>query len=173
MSEHSDHEVLRRRARQLATPPRAAAATDRFDTLGYVWAGVTYLVMGTHVRETVRMAAAAGVSAVPGARLPLLGMVTVRGEALPVIDPRHLLDLPTAPHAPSVVVVLEHGGRPSLGLAAEKLLRLVTVHEHELQAPADGSPIVRALTADGAALLDTDALLDLPPFFRTTEGTTP
>lgn len=171
MSEHPDQlATLRRRAQRLATPPPPPASTDRFEALGFVWAGVRFLVAASRVRETVRVSSATGVAAVPGAVPPLLGVVTVRAEALPVVDPRPLLGLPAPSRVVPAVVVLEHGGRPSLALAADDLQRLVLLELAELHAPPAGGDIVRAVTSDGASLLDADVLLDLPPFFRTPEG---
>lgn len=160
----SESQELRRRAQRLATPPPSPDASDQLDALGFSWAGARYRLQATHVRETVRVG---GVAAVPGAQPPLLGVVTVRAEAVPVIDPRPLLSLPAPSRTVSAVVVLEHGGRASLALAAEELHRLVTLDPSRLSPAADGPTIARAVTPDGATLLDADALLDLPPFFPT------
>lgn len=160
----SETQELRRRAQRLATPPPAPDAIDQLDTLGFSWAGAHYRLQATHVRETVRTG---DVAAVPGAQLLLLGVVTVRAEAVPLIDLRPLLSLPAPSRTVSAVVVLEHGGRASLAVAADELHRLVTLDPSRLSPADDGSGIAHAVTPDGATLLDADALLDLPPFFPT------
>lgn len=163
-------EELRRRAALLAQPPAPAPAADTLALLRFSWGGASFLVPTTHVRETIR---SVRVFAVPGATPPLLGAATVRSQALPVLDLRAVVGAPTPQREVARLVVLEDVRRPSLALAADALERVVRVRPAELHDPAGPSAAVRAVTSSGESLLDADALLDLPPFFRTTEGPRP
>lgn len=169
----NDHEVeveLRRRAAQLSVSSTPVAPVDVVEVVEFHWDGFGYAVPTTHVRETMQNVT---VTVVPGARPPLIGAATVRSQAVPVIDLRHLLDLP-APHRPALrLVVLEAGGRASLALAADELDRLSTIAVSELHHPNDRPTVVAAETSSGTTFLDATALLDLPAFFSTSEGPRP
>lgn len=170
MTEDDRTAELRRRATRLAEPPAPPAPTDDLDALAFTWAGSRYLVPVAHVRETVR---AGRLIRLPAAQPPLIGACTVRSQAVPVLDLRPLVDLPFDARPVPRLVVLGDGERPSLALAADEVERIVTLPATDLHDPAGRHAMVRAVTGGGASLLDTHQLLDLPAFFRTTEGTHP
>jgi purine-binding chemotaxis protein CheW len=167
MNGHEVEVELRRRAAHLSTSSIPVAPVDVVEVVEFRWDGYRYAVPITDVRETVQDVT---VTVVPGARPPLIGAATVRSQAIPVIDVRHLLDL-AAPRRPALrLVVLEAGGRASLALAADELERLSTIAVSELHHPDDRPTVVAAETSSGTTLLDATALLDLPAFFSASEG---
>lgn len=167
MTDDALERELRRRAAQLAVPPSRPDRGGTLDVLVFGWDGDRYAVPATHVRRTVRDVAP---FAVPGARPPLLGAVAVRSDVVPLIDLRSVLGTAATPRTAADMVVLEEGGRPTLGLAADHLDRLTTWQDAELQRPVEAPPTLRGVFPDGVVLLDADALLDLRPFFSPTEG---
>lgn len=70
--------------------------------------------------------AASALRPVPGAVPSLVGLMLLRGEILPVLDPVLLEGHPaTAPVSEPFVVLLSVQGRPALGLLAERVGKVV------------------------------------------------
>src|SRR5687768_11763794 len=88
MTAEDERQILRRRARNLATPPQLAAPATIVDVLGFTLGGAPYAVETRFLREVTRLA---DLTPVPGAPDLLLGLVSVRGEVVAVFDLRRLL----------------------------------------------------------------------------------
>jgi purine-binding chemotaxis protein CheW len=77
-------------------------------------AGRTHGILAAAVQRIVRMAA---FSPIPDAGNGVVGVLDVRGEVMPVVDPRPLLALPTVPpHPDQQLVLIDHTTRFMLWL---------------------------------------------------------
>ncbi|MHB8883586.1 MAG: chemotaxis protein CheW [Methylovirgula sp.] len=111
-----------------------AAKVTQFVTLG-----IDKEVFGlpvTMVREILDLCE---ISRLP--RMPdyVLGMIDVRGEAVPVLDLRLKLGLPEAPTSPATrIIVLEldlHSKRSMLGLRVDRVFEVTELDEEALEPP--------------------------------------
>jgi chemotaxis signal transduction protein len=135
---------------------RAAAARDAIaparaqrELLVFSLDGAAYALPIERVREIVRLRTLTPMPHVPPA---VLGVLSLRGEIVQVIDARRRIGLPSAePGRASRVIVMtgEHGG--ALGLLVDAVREVLRVDESELRPPThtDGGLIV-ALAPRGA-----------------------
>jgi len=88
-------------------------------------------------------------SEVPRARRSVLGVTMLRGEVVPVMDPRHKLRLPERlPPGPGTRVVIVDVGEGPLGLWVDKVVQVLRVRASQLEEPPpgvalEGDPVVR------------------------------
>lgn len=115
------------------------------------------------VECVLQMETFAGATAVPGAPPHVLGVVTVRGRVIPVVDLRRRFGLPEAPATLDTrIIVTEAGGRV-VGLCVDRARDVVHLDPAQRQgAPAlvneRSSGLVNGMYARGSRLL---LLLDL------------
>lgn len=77
-------EILKQRARALATPPREAGFQgETIDLVAFTLGAERYALETRHVREIVRLTR---ITRLPLAPSPFFGVVNLRGEILPLID---------------------------------------------------------------------------------------
>lgn len=165
MIDPSDATELRRRAAALAVPPPPPAPADEVDVLAFSVGAERYLLPAAVVARTLPITR---VQRLPGARLPLLGACSAGGRLLPLADLPTLLGAAGPPStAAAVAIVVDDGDRPSLALAADRVERLLPLRPGALLPDPSSSALVRGTTADGAALLDHEALLDHPDLLPT------
>jgi len=101
------------------------------------------------------------IQALPGARLPLLGMVGHRGETIPILDLRARLGLePRTPALSDHFLFLEtRQGR--VGVEVDRVLDVIHIDPSTLVAPPQSSPLVAGLAIDGQGttyIADPDAV---------------
>lgn len=78
-------------------------------------------------------------SEVPRARPAVLGVTMLRGEVVPVLDPRHRLGLgERPPPGPGTRVVIVDAGEGPLGLWVDRVLQVVRVRGSALEQPPSG-----------------------------------
>ncbi len=106
-----------------AEPPEAPAPPEaRKEYLGFFLGQEEYALEIASVREILR---APVITEVPRGPPDVLGVVTVRGEVMPVVDPRRRLRLPPRPEgAGHRVVVCQHGGTP-VGVLVDRVSQVV------------------------------------------------
>ena len=106
-------------------------------------------------------------SEVPRARASVLGVTMIRGEVVPVVDPRPALRLAArSPGGPGTRVVVVDAGQGPVGLWVDRVIQVVRVRGSSLEEPpagvaGEGDPVVR-LGRQGEALygvLELAALL--------------
>jgi purine-binding chemotaxis protein CheW len=106
------------------------------------------------------------VDVLPGALPAVLGIAVVRGEALPVLDARLVLDVAAAA-PPARFVTVRANGR-HLALAVDEVVGLAALDEAAgnlapLLAPDEPRAVTGVATRAGRPLLLLDALRLLPP----------
>jgi purine-binding chemotaxis protein CheW len=153
--------VLEERAKLLARPTeeKARAGEDLHVVVMLVGAE-RYAIEARWVRHAMR---APERTLVPGAAPPFAGLVSVRGEILPVFDARHLLGAKGEPTEAERVIVLGESA-PEVGLLVDEASEVDEVPEIAFAAPpaslSDAArALVRGVTADGLVLLAGDVLL--------------
>lgn len=94
---------------------------------------------GLLAAQVIEVLRAATVLPLPGAPAVVEGVLDVRGEVVPVIDPRPRLGLPSSPLRPSDRLVLAQAGRRRVAVRVEQVLEL-------RQVPADAVTEATRLT---------------------------
>lgn len=127
-------EVARRAARE---PVAAEPAPQGQRLLVFALDGAPYALPVERVREIVRQRPITPVPRVPA---EVLGVISLRGQVIQVIDPRPRLLLPAAaPGAASRIVVAHDGEGRVAGILVDSVEEVVTVAEDGLR-DARGGP---------------------------------
>lgn len=157
--------VLDARARELARPAAALIGENDApaqDSVVVLEIGVGEERIGVPLAQIMEVFRPTEMSAVPGARPPVAGVMAWRGRVLTVLDLAHAR--PAAPalgDATRVIVVGE--GRAAFGLLADHVDDVRAIAPGDLGAPDDSSlaraGIMRGVTPDALVVLDATALL--------------
>jgi chemotaxis signal transduction protein len=149
---------------------RAAAARDAEvqaralrELLVFSLDGAPYALPIERVREIVRPRA---LTAVPHVPSEVLGVISLRGEIVQVIDTRRRLGLAPAESARHTRVIVLNGEDGEVtGLLVDAVHEVLRVEESELRAPASAdSGLITSLAPRGAgfvSLLSPERLVDL------------
>lgn len=160
-----DLAVLEARAADLARPVDDDRTHDVVEVISFGVGGHDYAVPVPGVREVQRLHV---VVRVPQSPPSLLGVTRVRSTILPVFDLAMLLGVGAA--APSAemkwVLVLDASDRAPLAVAADWVDGVRPQATAEIFArDADQHPGSLGITPAGVIVLDTSALLEIPPVF--------
>jgi purine-binding chemotaxis protein CheW len=141
--------------------------TDQLELLTFVIAGEHYAVDIERIVEIVRPRS---VTRVPNADTSIVGIVSLRGTIVTLVDVRKRLRHAVAEETPDTrIIVVDHQGE-TIGFEVDRVLRVVKIGRGDV----GGHPVVHASEADdcirgvfrhaGALtiLLDFDKLLALP-----------
>lgn len=156
--------LLKQRAAALAAPVERAGAERSSTVLALVLGAERYGVDARHVEEVARLPPLA---LLPGAPVPWLGLVNVRGTVRPVISLRRYLGLAPDPPGQTGALVLLHARGLSVAALVDAIGGVHRVPDGEVS-PAVGGPrahpVIRGVTPSLLTLLDAEALLDDPAF---------
>lgn len=153
--------VLRERARQLAHVPPAADNGARMDVIQIVVAGERYGIEAPLVREVCPVPRLTPVPCTPAF---VLGIMSLRGEVLSVIDLRRFLELPGDAPSRSGKVVVVGNDIVEIGLLADAIDGVRTLPVAGLQGKLPTlsgarERYLRGVTTDRTAVLDMEAIL--------------
>src|SRR5271165_4774353 len=149
---------------------RAGEAGKRTEYLAFVLAGETYAVQIAHVAEILRPPP---ITEVPRAPRTVLGVISVRGRLVTVIDLRRRFHLPEAPIDRKTRVLLsEAGGGEQVGLLVDEVQQVWRLAVEEIEPanvlggdqPAHIAGIGRPTDGQGTILI----LLELRPILEQT-----
>jgi len=116
-------------------PESPAQPEARKEYLGFFLGEEEYALEIESVREILR---APPIAEVPRAPQDVLGVVTVRGEVIPVLDPRRRLDLPARPAgAGHRVLVCQYRGT-SVGVLVDRVSQVVRLPPSSIEARPQG-----------------------------------
>jgi purine-binding chemotaxis protein CheW len=157
--------ILRARAKALAEPAQAAAATGPvLELLEFRLAQEQYAMETRHVDQVVPLR---DITPLPGTPAFLLGIVNVRGRILPVIDIRRFFDLPDQGLTDLHRIIMVRGVELEFGVLADAITGLRVVPLADLQASLptfEGirSDNLKGVIADRVVVLDFDRILADP-----------
>lgn len=107
------------------------ASVPRVEYLGFLLGGDPYAAPVTFVREILRPPP---LTRVPRAPAGVLGIVSVRGQLVTVVDPRHRLGGSAVPLGPRARIVLVHGKTEEImGIVVEEVLQVFRIAENEIE----------------------------------------
>jgi purine-binding chemotaxis protein CheW len=147
---------------------RAGEAGRRLEYLAFVLAGETYAVRIAHVAEILRSPI---ITEVPRAPTTVLGVISVRGKLVTVIDLRRRLRLPESPiDRKSRILLADLGKGEQLGLLVDEVQQVWRLAAEEIEPanvlggeqPAHLAGIGRPTAGGGAVLI----LLELRPIME-------
>ncbi len=139
-----------------------AEAVDLLQLLALELAGAPYALPVERVREIVRLRPITPVPRVPS---EVLGVISLRGEIVQVVDLRRRLGLEERAPARASRIVIVHGmdGRVA-GLLVDRVTEVLSLDEDALRPPSGESEAVDALCVRGedfVSVLDLDRVLDV------------
>jgi purine-binding chemotaxis protein CheW len=147
---------------------RAVEAGKRVEYLAFVLAGETYAVQIAHVAEILRPPP---ITEVPRAPRTVLGVISVRGRLVTVVDLRRRFRLPETPIDRKTRVLLsESASGEQVGLLVEEVQQVWRLASEEIEPahvlggdqPAHIAGIGRPSDSEGTILI----LLDLRPILE-------
>jgi purine-binding chemotaxis protein CheW len=141
---------------------RAGEAGRRVEYLAFVLAGETYAVQIAHIAEILRPPR---ITEVPRAPATMLGVISVRGKLVTVIDLRRRFHLAEAPiDRKSRILLADLGKGEQLGLMVDEVQQVWRLAAAMLggEQPAHIAGIGRPADAHGATLI----LLELRPILE-------
>ncbi len=166
MSSASDvRTLLRRRSVALAKPPVLEDEAPCRDLL-VVSVGATRF--GLDVSHVLQILRNRSLCALPAGGGDLVGLVSARGEVVPVADLAALLNLAAADASRPYVVVVG-GEQPSVGLLVDEVAAVESVAEHDVRGKPGGDSVESGVTSDGVVVLDARRLLDDPRLSHPTQ----
>ena len=160
MSPTSAQDLMERRAAALAKPHQEVreAGTTGVVTVS-VAGGRRYAVQLEHVRRVLRNT---GLSRLPASAGELVGLIIVKGEAVPVADLGAVLGVSGPDVTRPLVVVLDDGSSP-LGLLVDEVIETMQLPADDVrrrdQVGTQGTCVELGIGPDGVVLLDCDLLL--------------
>jgi purine-binding chemotaxis protein CheW len=150
--------VLRRRAEQLARLPTSPDTGDEVEVLVIWLGGERYAVETRHLRAVQW---ASGVTPVPCTPSFVVGIVSVRGEIVTLLDLASMIGLTAWSGEPTdscPVLLLGLSGLRS-GLVVDEVVGVERMALDQLQPSLSGREFARGVAPDNTILLDLEALL--------------
>jgi purine-binding chemotaxis protein CheW len=148
-----------------APPETAAPGADAGPRLEYLTFRLAPQDFALAIREVREVLRCPPITEVPRAPADVLGVVTVRGEIIAIVDPRRRLGLSQPPPGPGRLVVVDAGDGPC-GLLVDAIAGVVRVRPGSLEPAGAGAPAcVAGVGRDRArafAVIDLAALLGAP-----------
>ncbi len=154
--------ILRARAAALArTPAATGPVAGSLEVVEFLLATETYGVETRYVREVYPLK---DLTLLPGPSTPLLGLVNVRGQVLPVVDLRRVFALPQQGLSDLNKIIIVCAGDVELGMLADAVLGIRTVPPQDIQPslPTLGGiqvEFLKGVTGARLVVLDVERLL--------------
>jgi purine-binding chemotaxis protein CheW len=150
-----------RLARAAAAARDGSDEAEWADLLEVEVAGAPYALPIERVREIVRLRPITPMPRVPAL---VLGVISLRGEVVQVVELRQRLGSPSVrPAAGSRIVVMHGEEGPVVGLLVDAVTEVLRIPEEELaDAPGDAADCVRAICRRGSrfvSVLDPDLVV--------------
>jgi purine-binding chemotaxis protein CheW len=157
--------LYRGRGEQRAAVRRSGDAGRRTEYLAFVLAGETYAVQIANVAEILKPPP---ITEIPRAPFNVIGIISVRGKLVTVIDLRRRFRLRESPIDPkSRILLSDAAGDEQIGLLVDEVLQVYRLSDAEIE-PASAlggdqpAHIAGVGRAEGALLI----LLDLRPLLE-------
>lgn len=165
LSPERKREILRARARALARAPGPGAdALETLEVIEFVLADEHYGIEANHVREVIPLKGLTPLATVPPF---VLGVVSVRGQLLAVLELRQLLELTGDNRGDYPLAIVLGRGAMEFGVAVNSVLGVHRVPLSAVQRARDGilgirDQYLRGVTSERLVILDGAQLLADP-----------
>ncbi|MBI4285831.1 MAG: purine-binding chemotaxis protein CheW [Chloroflexi bacterium] len=160
-SPEAKREILRSRARSLARETeKEGMPGERLEVIEFLLAGERYAVEASYVREVYPLRE---LVSIPGTPAFVLGITSVRGKILSVIDIKKLFDLPEKGLTElDKIIVLQANGM-EFGMHADAVVGMRPIALEDIQSPLPTltgirERYLRGITGDQVAVLDMGKL---------------
>lgn len=153
--------ILDERAAFLAQAPSTVAKREnQLDVLELVISGERFAIEAKHVREASKLGTLTPLPCTPEF---VLGLINFRGQILPLLDLRKILELGPKQDKSELQVVVVQTSIAQAGIAVDEISGISSIGEAELQSPKQiFSPALAALLkgmrSDRLAVLDVEML---------------
>jgi purine-binding chemotaxis protein CheW len=150
--------VLKRRAEQLARLPLTEDTSDEIEVLACQMGDERYAVETRHLRAVQW---ATGITPVPCTPGFVIGIVSVRGEIVTLLDLATMIGLRKGPLLGEGACPVLLVGLPGMrtGLVVDEVIGVERIRVSALQPAPSGREFVRGVGPDDTIVLDVEALL--------------
>lgn len=118
------------------------------------------------VSSLFEVLAKADIVKIPSLSMPVLGILNLRGNIVPVIDPSGLLSLPPRQEAPGQLIIVDHETQP-VALCIDHIGEVISLNEEEIQPSPGNATHVKGVAAANDEML---TLIDLSELIKTAFG---
>lgn len=160
--QHMKRAVLKTRARMLAKPHRTEETkTDVVEVVQFILSGENYAVETCDIREVQYLK---DVTKLPSTPSFVVGVISLRGQIITIIDIRRFFELPKTDFAVFNKVILVEKGDVVLGFIADEVtgVRLIEHSAIQLSLPTlagKRAKFLRGITTDRVTILDVEKML--------------
>ncbi len=154
--------VLKARARVLAKPRlKEEDKTDLVEVVQFILSGETYAVQTSDIREVLYLK---DVTKLPSAPSFVVGVISLRGQIIVIIDIRRFFELPQAEFSVfNKVIIVEHGD-VVLGFTADEVTGVRNIDHSSIQLSLPSlagkrAKFLRGITTDRVTILDVEKML--------------
>jgi purine-binding chemotaxis protein CheW len=156
-----EQRILRRRALALAQEPPREAAEAQIEVVTFLLAHEEYALEANFVREVYPLTDLVPLPCTPAF---VVGVISVRGQILSVIDLKRFFDVPTQGGTGLNKVIVLHSHDLEVGILADAILGTRSIPPSDLQPPPPMLTGVRAeylkgVTSEPLMVLDAAAIL--------------
>jgi purine-binding chemotaxis protein CheW len=160
-SAESTKDILRARAKALASEPPAPDSGGSVEVVEFLLAQERYAIESIHIREVYPLR---DLTPIPCTPVFVSGIINVRGEIITVIDLRKFFDLAVSGLTDLNKVIILQSGEMQIGILADSILGIRSLVLRQLQPvlpPFTGmrADYLRGLTDQRVIVLDTERLL--------------
>lgn len=162
-SPERQQQILAARAQRLAEEQEEEAGRHAvLEIVLFTMAHERYGMETRHIREVYPLRE---LTPIPCAPSHLMGIVTIRGQVLPLIDLKKLFGLPEKGLSDTNRVLVMHGNGCELGVLADVVLEVRTLSRATLATTFPTltglrKDMLEGVTEDGIALLNAEAILE-------------
>lgn len=160
----SPADILKDRARRLATEETQADHADRMAVLAFRLAKEIY---GIELRHVMGVHPLKALSYVPGTPDFVIGIINMRGEILSVMDLKKIFDIDNDEPGNSRMVIILRNADMEFCLAADEIIGVDHIAPEKITASLPTLTGIRfeflhGVTGDGMVILDGEKLLNAP-----------
>lgn len=158
--------ILDERAAFLAQAPLVFGTTREFqvDVLELIISGEKFAIEAKYVREASKLNTWTQLPCTPDF---VLGLMNFRGQILPLLDLRNVLELKAKDDAGELQVVVVQTNNSQAGIAVDEITGISSISETDLQTAKQLvspmlAPLIKGMRADRLAVLDVEKIFSDP-----------
>lgn len=158
--EHRD--LLKNRAREMAkVPEQTGSHSEDREVVSFMLGSENYGLESAYVREVYQIK---DFTPLPGVPPHIFGLINIRGQILPVIDLKNILNLPDLGLGELNKVIILHDDQMEFGILADvvhgtRVLKMEEIREVPDGLAGKGKENLKGITCEGLILLNAGYLL--------------